>query len=255
MGIPAGRRRFLFMSAGSMIWIVLGGSRRAWGEEGHGHKPGGVAPGRKPGSEPGAQAQGHAAETAPYGHGSRGKGPGKDEDHKPDADGGARGGSEPHHEDKGAEQHGHGGGGEGHAGHGHGEPAFERYGLVAEAAGYKEFNVRLERFKYEPGVLRVERGDRVRLNLDSVDVEHGFSIDGYDLDVRVPERGTQSVEFIANKAGAYRVRCSTTCGPFHPFMIGKLVVGSNTRFWTALAVTLVAPFATLALGWPREEQP
>lgn len=242
MGALVGRRRFLCVSLGSVIWIALGGRRDTRADEGHG---------RKPGAEP----QGHPAETEPHGQGSPDDAQGKDAHHKPDADGGAHGGSEPHPEDKGADQHGRGGEGEGHAGHGHGERAFDRYGLVAEAPGYKELNVRLERFKYEPGVLRVNRGDRVRLNLDSVDVEHGFYLDGYGLDVRVPERGTQSVEFVASKAGAYRFRCSTTCGPFHPFMIGKLVVGPNTRFWAALAATLVAPFATLALSWAREEQP
>ncbi len=145
---------------------------------------------------------------------------------------------------------------EGHSGHGqeevtmhaheHGKPAFDRYGLVRAEKGYKEYNVRVEQFSYTPEVIRVDRGDLVRLNLDSVDVEHGFYIDGYGVDVTVPEEGAKTIEFVAKKAGAFRVRCSSTCGPFHPFMVGKLVVGPNYRFWWALAAMILAPVGTLA---------
>lgn len=161
---------------------------------------------------------------------------------------------EGHEPGKGHEGHlqpreeGHNGHGEEEAthGHDHGQPAFKRYGLVRAETGYKEYNVRVEQFSYTPEVIRVERGDLVRLNLDSVDVEHGFYIDSYDVDVVVPEEGTKTIEFVAEQAGAFRIRCSSTCGPFHPFMVGKLVVGPNYRFWWAVAAMVLAPVGTLA---------
>jgi cytochrome c oxidase subunit 2 len=130
--------------------------------------------------------------------------------------------------------------------HAHGRDLFKRYGLVASHPGYKEFNIRLRRFAYEPSTLRVDLGDRVQLNLDAVDEEHGFSIDGYPVNVRVPEEGYQRVEFVASREGAFRIRCSVTCGPFHPFMIGRLVVGRNRPFWVTAAFFLLAPAAVLA---------
>jgi cytochrome c oxidase subunit 2 len=134
-----------------------------------------------------------------------------------------------------------------HGGHGHGKEAFSKYGLVKSEKGYKEFNLKLKQFAYEPNVLRVSKGDRVKINIDSVDVTHGFYLDGYGINQTVPEREQKTLEFVANQAGAFRFRCSSTCGAFHPFMIGKLVVGSNVRQWAGLAALILAPFAFLSL--------
>lgn len=149
---------------------------------------------------------------------------------------------------------GHGHGGRGHEGHDHAKPSFEKYGLVRAEKGYKEFNLRLQRFKYFPGTIRVNRGDRVKINLDSVDVEHGFYLDGYGINETVPEKGFKTVEFTATKSGAYRFRCSSTCGPFHPFMIGKLVVEPNRRFWSSLLATIAVPVGTLVYLAGRRSQ-
>lgn len=122
-----------------------------------------------------------------------------------------------------------------------------RAGLVGAGERFKEFNVVLQLHKFTPEVIEVKRGDRVRLNLQSLDVDHGFYLDGYGIEVTVPGLlGIKTVEFVADKPGAFRFRCSTTCGPFHPFMIGKLVVGPNYRFWLALAAVALAPVGTLA---------
>jgi cytochrome c oxidase subunit 2 len=129
----------------------------------------------------------------------------------------------------------------GHEGHAHAKESFEIYGLVKAEDGYKEYNIKLERFKYTPEVIKVNKGDRVRLNIDSVDVEHGFYLDGYDIDELIPEKGFKTVEFVATRSGAFRFRCSTTCGPFHPFMVGKMVVGPNFNFWGAIATAMFIP--------------
>lgn len=132
------------------------------------------------------------------------------------------------------------------AGHGHG-PAGMKAGPVRAERGYKEFNIILQLHRFAPEVIEVDRGDRVKLNLQSTDVDHGFYVDGYDVDVKVPGLlAIKTVEFVADRAGAYRFRCSTTCGPFHPFMIGKLLVRPNYRFWAALGAVAIAPAATLA---------
>jgi cytochrome c oxidase subunit 2 len=157
----------------------------------------------------------------------------------------ASGEAEHAHEEDEAEGHHDDGHGEGHAGHDHGKPSFKTYGLIKSESGYKEYNVRLTRFRYYPETIEVSKGDRVKLNLDSTDVEHGFFIDGYDVNVKVPEKGFKTVEFAATKSGAFRFRCSSTCGPFHPFMIGKMTVGPNYLLWTSLAGVMFFPAGML----------
>jgi heme/copper-type cytochrome/quinol oxidase subunit 2 len=112
-------------------------------------------------------------------------------------------------------------------------------------ADVKEFHIKLTRYKFTPSVIRVHQGDKVRLMLEGMDLEHGFYIDDYDLDVKVRHAELKTLEFVADKAGAYRIRCSVTCGPLHPFMTGKLVVEPNNRFWAATGLSLVTPFAAL----------
>ncbi len=127
----------------------------------------------------------------------------------------------------------------------HLRPAFDMYGLVRSEPGYKEFNVKLSQFSFEPNTIRVHKGDRVRLNLDSVDVEHGLAIDGYDGDVSVPTEKIVTVEFVAEQNGAMRFRCSMTCGAFHPFMVGRIVVEPETTFPWAMFLVGVTPLMLL----------
>jgi heme/copper-type cytochrome/quinol oxidase subunit 2 len=109
----------------------------------------------------------------------------------------------------------------------------------------KEFHIKLSRYSYSPSVIRVKQGDSVRLLLEGMDLEHGFYIDGYDLDVKVRHAELKTLEFVADKPGAFKIRCSVVCGPLHPFMTGKLVVEPNLPFWTAIALSFITPFAAL----------
>lgn len=109
----------------------------------------------------------------------------------------------------------------------------------------KEFHIKLSRYKYEPSVIRVKQGDRVRLLLEGMDLEHGFYIDGYDLDITVRHAELKTLEFVADRPGAFKIRCSVVCGPLHPFMAGKLVVEPNLRFWAGLGLSFALPFAAL----------
>ena len=102
-----------------------------------------------------------------------------------------------------------------------------------------------DQFAFDPPVLRVNRGDRVLLTLQAADVVHGFYLDGYGIQARVEPGISQQVEFVADRAGKYRYRCSVSCGTLHPFMIGELVVGPNLPYARAVGLTLVALGATL----------
>ena len=106
-------------------------------------------------------------------------------------------------------------------------------------------------FAYAPAVIAVNPGDRVTLELSSGDVVHGWYLDGYDLDLTAEPGQTARLTFTADRLGAFRFRCSVTCGPLHPFMTGKLVVGPNWLFWRAAGLSVLAALAGLMLVQPR----
>lgn len=115
------------------------------------------------------------------------------------------------------------------------------------------------RYAFDPPVIRVAKGDEVRLRFASLDVVHGMALEGYGLDVTIEplrrevlvRRGdgrpeaAREVVFTATRAGKFRYRCSKTCGAMHPFMTGELVVSPN---WLARASGGVA-FGLLAGGF------
>lgn len=109
----------------------------------------------------------------------------------------------------------------------------------------REVIVTARQFVFDPPVLRVNRGDHVRLVVRAADVVHGLFIDGYGRDVRVEPGISQRLEFVADRPGAFRYRCSVTCGPLHPFMTGELIVSPNWELGRAVGLTLVVLAATL----------
>jgi cytochrome c oxidase subunit II len=89
------------------------------------------------------------------------------------------------------------------------------------------FQIDARQFAYSPAELRVNAGDKVVIQLVSTDVVHGLYVDGYDVSVEADPGQTKTLTFTANKPGSFRFRCNVTCGAMHPFMIGKLTVGTN----------------------------
>ncbi len=110
----------------------------------------------------------------------------------------------------------------------------------AAAPTDRVFKIQASRFAYTPGVLSVNPGDRVTIELTATDVVHGLSIDGYNLSTTADPGQTARLSFIANKQGSFRFRCTVTCGNMHPFMIGKLQVGQNILLWRAIASSILA---------------
>ncbi|PKO16631.1 MAG: hypothetical protein CVU39_07350 [Chloroflexi bacterium HGW-Chloroflexi-10] len=96
----------------------------------------------------------------------------------------------------------------------------------------QERTIRIEAssFQFMPGEIYINPNDRVTVELVSTDVVHGFSLDGYDFELKADPGQTAKATFVANKAGVFRFRCSVACGNLHPFMIGKLHVGINQLF-------------------------
>lgn len=104
----------------------------------------------------------------------------------------------------------------------------------------RKFRVEAGDFAYSPAVLHANLGDTVTIELVSTDVVHGLYIDGYNVSVTADPGQPATLSFIADRSGSFRLRCSVTCGALHPFMIGKLQVGSNLLLWRGIGLALVA---------------
>jgi heme/copper-type cytochrome/quinol oxidase subunit 2 len=109
----------------------------------------------------------------------------------------------------------------------------------------QHFRIEASSFQYAPEAIHVNPGDRVTIDLVSTDVVHGLYIDGYDLNVTADPGQTATLSFIADRTGSFRFRCSVTCGALHPFMIGKLNVGSNDLLWRAIGLGALAVIAVV----------
>jgi cytochrome c oxidase subunit II len=90
--------------------------------------------------------------------------------------------------------------------------------------GVHEIQVTLRKYEFSPGTLHVRNGEQVRLIMASVDHDHGFKLDDFDINQKIPKGTTVVVEFIADKAGTFQFRCSGVCGLGHRNMKGTLVV-------------------------------
>ena len=133
--------------------------------------------------------------------------------------------------------------------------------LPVQLGAPQERTIRVEarQFAYEPGEIKVNRGDHVTIQIISTDVVHGLYIDGYGISVEADPGQTTTVSFVADKPGSFRFRCNVTCGAMHPFMIGKLAVGRNDWLYRSvgLAVLGVGLFplsSSLARRKPKEER-
>ena len=102
------------------------------------------------------------------------------------------------------------------------------------------FELDSSQFEFSPNRIRVNQGDKVVITLTASDVVHGFYLDGYGIEQRVEPGVSQQIEFVADQRGKFRYRCSVSCGPIHPFMIGELIVGPNILFWRVTGILFIA---------------
>jgi heme/copper-type cytochrome/quinol oxidase subunit 2 len=113
--------------------------------------------------------------------------------------------------------------------------------------------IEASQYAYEPNVIEVQLGQRVILELSSIDVVHGIYLDGYDLKVTADPGQTTRLSFVADQPGSFRFRCSVTCGPLHPFMVGQMQVLPNPKVRRIIGGSVSALLAGIALALRNEQ--
>lgn len=95
-----------------------------------------------------------------------------------------------------------------------------------DAMAGKEVIIKMtaKKFEFSPSTITVKKGDRVRLQITSEDVTHGFSLPDFGVSMNLEPGKMTEVAFTPDKAGEFDFRCSVFCGTGHGTMAGKLVV-------------------------------
>lgn len=93
-----------------------------------------------------------------------------------------------------------------------------------ETTNIKEFSVTAKQWEFIPNEITVNEGDTVKLNIKSVDVNHGFSLREFGVNELLSPGNTVNIEFVADKKGEFTFFCNVQCGAGHTSMRGKLIV-------------------------------
>jgi heme/copper-type cytochrome/quinol oxidase subunit 2 len=121
------------------------------------------------------------------------------------------------------------------------------------------FRVEARQFAYTPSEFQVNPGDTVTIQLVSTDVVHGLYVDGYGVSVISDPGQTATLTFVADRSGSFRLRCNVTCGAMHPFMIGKLTVGTKDWLYRSIGIAALVmlsffPFSSFLAQNRRERE-
>jgi nitrous-oxide reductase len=79
-----------------------------------------------------------------------------------------------------------------------------------------------------PDEIDVNQGDHVYIHLTNIDfdedITHGFAINGYDINMEVQPGQTNTLDFVADKAGTFPLYCTNFCSALHQEMTGYFQV-------------------------------
>jgi cytochrome c oxidase subunit 2 len=88
----------------------------------------------------------------------------------------------------------------------------------------KEFELTAKQWEFSPNTITVNRGDIVKIHIESVDVTHGFALPDFGVNEILEPGNDIHVDFVADKVGTFTFFCSVSCGSGHSGMNGQLIV-------------------------------
>lgn len=87
-----------------------------------------------------------------------------------------------------------------------------------------EVKMTAKKYEFSPNTVRVKKGEHVRLVITALDRPHGFKIEAFGIDHRLPKGEAVTIDFTADQSGTFPFQCSEFCGLGHKKMRGELVV-------------------------------
>ncbi|PCI29277.1 hypothetical protein COB52_02660 [Candidatus Kaiserbacteria bacterium] len=103
------------------------------------------------------------------------------------------------------------------------------FSFSLEEDNFVEIDVVADNWQFEPNIIIVKKGDNVRLNIESIDTNHGITIPDFEISEFLVSGEMIVIQFVADKSGEYQFFCNVFCGfgdskHGHPSMRGTLIV-------------------------------
>ncbi|MBN2981780.1 cupredoxin domain-containing protein [Cohnella algarum] len=93
----------------------------------------------------------------------------------------------------------------------------------SDASG-NQVSVVASNWKWELSNTTFKVGEQVTFTIQGEEGNHGFFIEGTDIDQQIAAGNTETVTWTPDKAGEYTIRCSVMCGAGHNDMVETLTV-------------------------------
>ena len=113
--------------------------------------------------------------------------------------------------------------------------------------GVKEFRIKAPQWYFEPLMITVNPGDKVRFIVTSVDIMHGFAVNELGVNLPLSPGVDVTAEVVIPSdipEGTYTMYCSIFCGIGHPYMKGTMIIGERSfeigRFLPYIASSVMA---------------
>lgn len=89
------------------------------------------------------------------------------------------------------------------------KPVSEEKNNIITADGVSEITVKAAEFSFDPYIIKLKKGEKVRLILKNVgQYPHNWIIEGLNIQTKTVNGGeTDTVEFTADKAGEFGIYC------------------------------------------------
>ena len=84
--------------------------------------------------------------------------------------------------------------------------------------------VTARKYAFSPEVIKARQGDHIKLVITALDRDHGFKLEAFHINQKLPKGEAVTIEFTADQAGTFPFECSHFCGLGHQKMKGQLTV-------------------------------
>jgi cytochrome c oxidase subunit 2 len=104
------------------------------------------------------------------------------------------------------------------------EGQFANPGLRELAPGKYEAFIMAQTWQFTPKEIRVPVGSEITFYVTSKDVQHGFKMEGTNVNMQIVPGQVSSLSATFDKTGTYNFVCTEYCGAAHAIMYGQLIV-------------------------------